>query len=199
MWSPRFAPTVRVALYCLLLNLAFAEHAVALPDIEVTPLTIDFGEVEIGTSLSELITISNVTVVQDEILSIFAVQFAEGSSSDFMFFAPGVPVSLQPGEFTQVQATYTPTMSGVATAQLFIVSNDPLAGLVTVDLLGIGVAVPEPAALALLGIGLTVMGLARRRRITAAAVRIQRGQVRGNNRRCRSRHRHLVEADKHSR
>ncbi len=126
----------------LVTSLIFAGHltiAQANPDIEVIPLVIDFGEVEIGNSITDTITVNNISPVQQEILNLFAVQLSGDSDSDFTIITNPAPISLQPGESADIEIAFAPSAVGSSTAILQIISNDPANGLVELQLSGIGV------------------------------------------------------------
>jgi hypothetical protein len=112
------------------------------PVIEVLPMVYDFGDVELGTSSTNIITISN---VGEYALTVFDISFQPGSSSDFSItMAPTLPTVVQIDMSTEVEITYTPSAEGYSSAVLEISSNDPYYSLVQVQLSGTGVEVEPP-------------------------------------------------------
>lgn len=74
--------------------------------LEVTPTEYDFGEVELGSSRSTIITITNAGY---DILNINEVSFQTGSSPYFSIAsAPAPGAELLPGEYAEIEVTYTP-------------------------------------------------------------------------------------------
>jgi hypothetical protein len=102
--------------------------------IEVMPLEYDFGEVEVGTSSSTIITIMNYTGHSHIITSI---AFTEGSSPDFSLATDlEFPMVLESVGFLEVEVVFSPSVAGPLTADLEIVSIDNGLQIVTVSLQG---------------------------------------------------------------
>ncbi|MCP4298877.1 MAG: choice-of-anchor D domain-containing protein [Proteobacteria bacterium] len=123
--------------------LSVPSPAHAVPDIDVIPMDIDFGEVEVSTSSTAIITISNVgghdLVVSD-------ISFKDGSSLDFTITSmPSMPAIIPPPdgqvESIEVEVTFSPSDSGYSMAVLQIASNDEDEEIVEVLLAGMGVEV----------------------------------------------------------
>jgi hypothetical protein len=124
----------------------------ALPDIAVTPLSHDFGELEVGAAGTASIVIGNPSGFY---LVVSSIAFRDGSSSDFFISNVDVsnsgwdqspddrPLLIGPINGTVhtivVEITYIPSDLGVAEAELEIISNDPDNPKVLVDLRGTGV------------------------------------------------------------
>ncbi len=111
----------------------------AWPDIDVSPLSYDFGDVGLGTSTTTIVTISNVGN-RELTVSDIAID-----SSDFSI-TPGLtlPVVVGPNGFTDVEITYAPAAEGYSSAVLEISSDDPDEPLVEVVLGGAGVVTELP-------------------------------------------------------
>jgi hypothetical protein len=111
------------------------EAATADPDIDVSPPSLDFGSVDVGTTATLTMTILNVggsdlTVTQLKRQG--SGDFALGSS------APAVPFTVPPGGAVDVPVDYAPSGAGSDSASLRIKSNDPDEQSVTVALSGSG-------------------------------------------------------------
>ena len=131
-----------VILLAVVVISAFPLSARADPIIEVSPWTHDFGDVQVGTSSTTIIIISN---IDGHVLVISSIGFGGGSSSDFSItLAPTLPAVVDSGEWIDVEVTFSPSSEGYASAVLEIESNDPVNSLVKVDLGGVGVAVAPP-------------------------------------------------------
>lgn len=111
-------------------------------DIDVSPAEYDFVEVELDTSSTVIVTISNVGTGD---LTVDSIEFAAGSSGDFSITsALELPAVVAPGgSLGDVEITYTPSAAGLAEAGLEIGSDDPDEPSVVVSLSGTGVEV-EP-------------------------------------------------------
>ncbi len=103
------------------------------PLLDVTPATLEFGDVAVGSSDTASIEIAN---TGDAPLTVQSVAPGPGTSPDFSVGAPG-QTSLAPGASTQVSVTYTPTEAGVDTGRIDILSD---GGSGMVALAGRGVA-----------------------------------------------------------
>ena len=109
-----------------------------VPDIEVSPLSHDFGNVELGTSTTLVATISNVGT-GDLTVSSIALE------TDFpITSAPSVAIVVGPGETKDVEITYTPSSLGYNSAVLKITSDDPDEPVVEVMLSAVGITTPSP-------------------------------------------------------
>ena len=108
-------------------------------DIEVSPLAHDFGDVELGTSRTTIVTISNVGVGN---LTVTDINLS-GDVNDFAITSgPNLPAIVEPNQTVDVQVTFTPTALGLLSADLGITSNDPCEPLVVVGLDGAGIEAP---------------------------------------------------------
>ncbi len=107
-----------------------APFAQAVPDIDVTPLSVDFGVVQIGAPQMVTITMAN---VGDSAITIETIEFQPGSSPDYALTpVPLLPISFSAGGSFSVDVTFTPTVPGSAAALLDIHNSDPDQPIVTV-------------------------------------------------------------------
>ncbi len=114
--------------------------------IQVTPLTYDFGEVEIGTSSSTVITLFNDTGHSH---TLTAVAFSPGSSPDFSIATPlDLPMTLPSLGRLEVQVVFSPSSAGLRLADLQIRAIDSSLKIVTVSLQGGTGTPPSPGACA---------------------------------------------------
>jgi len=109
-----------------------------VPDIDVTPTTLQFGMVQIGASSSLTATISNVGIADLELGTLLISGTTEFSITD----DPSSEI-LAPGASTTVEVTYAPTDGGSDTATMEIPSNDPDENPVYVALNGAEDPVPD--------------------------------------------------------
>jgi hypothetical protein len=111
-------------------------------NIQVSPSEYDFGDVELGSSGTAIVTISN---VGDANLTVSDIAFDTGSSSDFTITAsPLLPVVLVPAGFVDVGLAFAPSALGYFEATLEILSDDPCEPLVQVSVGGVGVSEELP-------------------------------------------------------
>jgi hypothetical protein len=105
------------------------------PAIAATPLSLDFGTVEVGTNMTLTTTISNEGNADLTVSSLGIT-----GSSDFalneVFFA--TPFTVAPGTSVDVPVDYTPGEGGDDTGSLEIVSDDPDTSLLSVSIAGSG-------------------------------------------------------------
>ncbi len=104
-----------------------------LPEIEVTPLSVDFEPTRVGSSESEIVTIKNngtaslalhqITISNDQ----FRITANDASNT-----------SLAPGESVNMTLVFSPTSIGVKTGVMTIPSNDLDEQYVVVSLSGTG-------------------------------------------------------------
>jgi beta propeller repeat protein len=107
-------------------------------DIEVSFDSYDFGEVDIGTSVTVALTISN---VQDGSLTVTDVALQAGGSSDFAVACAALPVVLQLGQSLDVTITFAPSSADTVNATLEILSDDLDEDLIEVEFSGTGMEV----------------------------------------------------------
>jgi len=108
------------------------------PDIDVSPLSHDFGDVELGTSSTVIVTISN---MGNGDLNVSGIAL----ETDFAITSvPPASVVVKPDETVDVEITYTPTVLGYNSAVLKIASDDPDEPVVEIQLSAAGVEIPPP-------------------------------------------------------
>ena len=109
-------------------------------DIEVSPLEYDFGEVQLNTTMTTTVTISNAGNV---FLTVDTIDFQEGSSGDFSIVsAPELPFSLPlhgRDQTVDIEIAFKPLTVGSTSAILEIGNNDPDENPVEVELGGSGI------------------------------------------------------------
>lgn len=114
--------------------------ALASPGIVIVPMEHHFGEVEVGSSSTTIITIAN---NGSELYYIDNVGLASGGSADFSILsAPASGTVLLSGESAEVEVTYTPSAVGYVSATLAIDWTNGDSGVSLVELDGTGVEAP---------------------------------------------------------
>ena len=113
------------------------------PEIEVTPSSYNFGDVEWKASDTAILTISN---TGDESLSISGITI----NDDFNVFSSDIdplslPINLLPGEFREIVLSFTPNAIQTYEGSLVIESNDADEPIVEIPLSGNGVISESPS------------------------------------------------------
>jgi len=109
------------------------------PDIDVTPVSHDFGDVQTGQSAAMTFDVENLGT---DALLISAVGNSNPASPPYSLTQDDcTAAALLPSESCQFEVTFTPTSAGVATLSLDIVSNDPDENPLLIDLTGNGLVV----------------------------------------------------------
>ena len=105
--------------------------------IQVVPLTLNFGKVQLGTAATLEATISNVDSFD---LTVTGISLVSAGGSQFAITsAPTTPLVLPSDAETKVEVTFTPPEVGVFSDVLQITSDDPERPLIEVALCGAGV------------------------------------------------------------
>ena len=113
-----------------------------VPDINLSPTSLNFGTVTVGTPSMLSFQIQNLGTAALNVTSIIPTA---GTSAEFAITsAPALPFTIPAGGSQAVQVTYTPTGVGLDSGGLDIASDDPDEATVTLGLSGTGVAAPEP-------------------------------------------------------
>ncbi|MFQ5629052.1 MAG: malectin domain-containing carbohydrate-binding protein [bacterium] len=107
------------------------------PDIDVTPLTLNFNQVITGQNADMTATISN-TGTASLTVSAFNLDNSEFS----LVSPPALPLTIAPGASQNLTVRFSPTVVASQTGNLDILSDDPDEGTVTVSLQGQGIAPP---------------------------------------------------------
>jgi len=106
-----------------------------IPDILVTPASIDFGRIDAENSLTEIVTIQNVGEGDLHIINI------ELDSSDNVYDIGAIgSILVPPDGITSFVVTFDPITASQETNNIFIDSDDPDEPTAVVQLLGEGLA-----------------------------------------------------------
>ena len=117
------------------------EFTVQLPDIAVAPAAVDFGDVNVGSTGSTIVTVSN-TGAQP--LTVSSIALAPSGSPFAITSSPSLPATVAPGGTLDVPLAFSPTATGVRSATLTLTSDDLDEGTVQVPLTGRGVVSQPP-------------------------------------------------------
>ena len=110
--------------------------------LEVLPTDHDFGDVEVGTTVTTIISMTNINGSDVEV---YGLGFQAGGSADFSLAnSPPLPFIIVPGETVEVEVAFSPSAAGYVTAVLQIESTDSLNPVHEVFLGGVGVDTQPP-------------------------------------------------------
>ena|GEM_PF-2066956 len=119
------------------LDVALTGNCFGIPDIAVEPALKDYGDVLIGSTLSQTFLITNEGTAELGITSLSK----EGADADQFYIDTGqVMFTLAPGEIHHVVVSFNPTNVGAKTAMLRFVCNDPDENPKDVVLIGKGMS-----------------------------------------------------------
>ena len=111
------------------------EVVVPEPEIDVTPLALDFGSVDVGSSEEMMVTIAN---TGDAELTLGYSISGDG------FSIVGGPETVEAGGSAMATLAFSPTAAGAASGTFTITSNDADEPSIEIDLSGTGEEVVEP-------------------------------------------------------
>ena len=100
-------------------------------NLQVNPLSVNFGNVQVGTKSTQPVTITNTGSVSLVILQ------ASVTGSGFSISGLLLPLTLNPGSYKTFNATFSPEVSGLADGNIAIVVNI-LSSPISVKLSGTG-------------------------------------------------------------
>ena len=112
------------------------------PDITVSPLSVNFGDVVIGLNATSIVTVTN---DGDFDLIVSATDITGTNSADFSVTSGFAPFTLPSAQSQQVEITFTATSLGTKSAALQIASDDPDEALVVVPLTANVLGIPDIA------------------------------------------------------
>ncbi len=110
------------------------------PDIRVTPMSLNFGQVAIGTTSKRRILVENVGYNDLEVTGIAADTAGLGA-----YTADRQSFIVRPGSAEVVQVSFTPVSEGPAMSTVLVSSNDSTEPEYTVSLVGQGANLPPCA------------------------------------------------------
>ena len=119
----------------LTVNLQDTVTPPAVPDIDVTPASHDFGEVTAGSSATAVVTLSN---LGDADLTVDSLAFAPQIDSFSMTPPLTLPITIAPEGTHEITVRFAPATVGDFASVLQITSDDPDEPLVEVALTGVG-------------------------------------------------------------
>jgi hypothetical protein len=105
---------------------------ISAPDIEVTPASLDFGNVVVGSVVTRTLVVRNVGTG----ILFLSMLGMDGHQLQFSY-RPGLPFVL-PGQSVNIDISFHPSTVGAKSAVFVISSNDPDEGTVGIPLRGTG-------------------------------------------------------------
>ena len=104
-------------------------------DISVSPLSVDYGQVTVGSNADQIVTVTNAGGMD---LTVSSMSTTNGV---FTIESPGTPFTVTPGNSEPVTVRYTPSAVTIETGDLTINSDDPDEAVVTISLSGEGTTI----------------------------------------------------------
>lgn len=112
---------------------------VPVPDITVTPMSHNFGDILTGTTVTQNLEIRNDGTLN---LNVSASSLTGVDSTEFSILSGGAPFTLTPGDSQTLEVSFTPTTTGIKSAALEFTSDDPDESFLSVSLNGNGIFIP---------------------------------------------------------
>jgi hypothetical protein len=109
------------------------------PDISVSPASLNFGQVVVGSTGDRTLTVSNLGTQTLNVSSLTP------SDPAFSVVSPTTPFSVAPGNNALVTLRFTPAAVMIYNGNLQIASNDPDESNISVPLSGQGISTPAVA------------------------------------------------------
>ena len=94
----------------------------AVPELQITPDPLDMGTTYIGCEKSNVVTLTN---VGNDTLDISDITEAGGGGTITISSMGGLPISLEPGDSTEVGLLFSPERVDTYNATLTVTSNEP--------------------------------------------------------------------------
>ncbi len=116
------------------LGVTGAGVAEPFPAIAVSPLSLDFGTVTVGSSASRTTTIRNTGTGP---LSVTSISLGSGTSAEFSW-SPATPFAVAAGQSVTLTVTYRPIDATTDDGSIVIASDDPANPSVSVSVTGTG-------------------------------------------------------------
>ncbi len=115
--------------------------AQAVPAVALSPTSLDFGTVTVGSSASRTASIQNTGTGP---LSVTDISLCSGTSPEFTW-SPSAPLTVAAGQSATLTVTYRPTEAGADTGCVAIASNDPAKPTANLQVNGAGSQPPVPS------------------------------------------------------
>lgn len=103
------------------------------PDIALSTSAVDFGEILVGQTAQDVVTLTNYGAME---LTVSGISVASGVDFSQTHNCPAI---LQPAEACQITVSFSPTIEGALSDLLTVLSNDPDEPSVSVSLSGSGI------------------------------------------------------------
>jgi len=119
----------------------FRVDAAPLPEIDVSPLTVDFGQVDIGDSAPAVVTISN---LGEGTLTVHELTLS--GDAEIVLDPISTPLDILVNETADLLLTFAPTAEAESFAELTLLSNDGDETYLMLPIEGVGVVTSIPPA-----------------------------------------------------
>jgi hypothetical protein len=139
---------------------------ISKPEMTVTSQSLNFGQVKVGSSLEQAITIANQGTAN---LSLQSVSFVQDSNPGFNYTPLAqLPLTLEPGGTVSVKVVFSPALAGEALGVLKIAGDDADTPVAEVVLTGTGIVSDIAIEPVSLDFGQRVVGTSAAQNMTIA-------------------------------
>ena len=111
--------------------------SVSVPNIVLSPTTLDFGSAIVGTTQTGYVAVQN---DGETILNVSGLALSGLDAADFAIVGPALPFGVSVGRQTLVEVSYTPTAAAADNAALDITNDDPDTPTASATLIGTGIS-----------------------------------------------------------
>jgi len=115
--------------------------AQAVPAVALSPTSLDFGTVTVGSSASRTASVQNTGTGP---LSVTGISLCAGTSPEFTW-SPSAPLTVAAGQSATLTVTYRPTEAGTDTGCVAVATNDPARPTANLEVTGAGSQPPVPS------------------------------------------------------
>jgi hypothetical protein len=119
----------------------FTVAPAALPELEVSPLAVDFGQVEVGATATAVVTVSNLGAGT---LTVYETGLF--GAPEIGLEAVALPLAIPTNSTADLALLFSPGSEATFSAELSLVSNDGDETFLSVPIIGQGVITPVPPA-----------------------------------------------------
>jgi hypothetical protein len=119
----------------------FTVIAAALPEVDLSPLSIDFGQIGIGDSATTVVTVTN---LGEGTLNVYELGLV--GAPEFTLGAVTLPLAIPTNTTADLTVTFEPTLEGMFYSELSLTTNDGDETFLAIPIAGEGVIIPVPPA-----------------------------------------------------
>jgi beta propeller repeat protein len=119
----------------------FTVVAADLPEVDVSPLAIDFGQIGLAESATAIVTVTNLGVG-----TLYVYELGLVGAPEFTLGAVALPLAIPTNITADLTVTFEPTAENMFFAELSLITNDGDETFFAIPIAGEGVIIPVPPA-----------------------------------------------------